>query len=126
MPLSRIIAATAVTILGVTGAASPAYADSGPWVSQHGDAGKATVSSDRKKIIVCDLDGRDELRFKAEYATDNPVDPTVYSVVAPQGGCEEGRTYISWIKVFKLCTGRVGMGGGFVWDDCQGSVWPRP
>lgn len=124
--LARIGAIAAVALLGVAGVSGPAHAESGPWTSRHGDAGKATVSADRKKIAVCDLDPGDDLRFKAEFATDNPVGPAVYDVVAPQGGCEADRTYISWIKVFKLCVGHAGMGGGIVWDSCEASVWPRP
>lgn len=124
--LSRLTAAAVAPLLGMTTFGSPVGAATGPWVSRHGDAGQATVSTDRKKITVCDHDRHDQLRFKADYATDNPIDPTIYSVVAPQGGCADDRTYISWIKVFKLCVGHTGIGGRILWDDCNTSVWPRP
>ncbi len=125
MGRARVVLVAVVVAFGVSGVASPVAADRGPWVSRYSDAGKATVSSDRKTITVCDLDRRDDLRFKAEFATANPIDPSTYTVVAPQGGCNDDRTYISRIQVFKLCVGRPSF-GGIVWGDCYNPVRPRP
>lgn len=122
---ARIAVVAAVAAFWASGVASPVAADSGPWVSSYGDAAKATVNSDRTTITVCDLDDRDDLRFKVEFATVNPIDPKIYTVVAPQGGCNDDRTYISRIKVFKLCIGRPSF-GGIAWGDCHNPVWPRP
>ncbi|GAA2323913.1 hypothetical protein GCM10010149_91540 [Nonomuraea roseoviolacea subsp. roseoviolacea] len=125
MRTSRITAGVAIALLGAPYAAAPAYADGRSWTSSYDGAGRAVVSSDRQHITVCDLDQRDVLRFKAEFATDNPIDPRVYKLVAPKGGCSEDRTYVSWIKVFKLCHGRDGF-DGIVWEDCFQPIWPRP
>jgi hypothetical protein len=65
--------------------ASPAEASSG-WSDYYGDAGQVTVSADRKRITICDLDSRDDLEFKADYATDNPIDPHIYAVAASRAG----------------------------------------
>lgn len=81
-----------------------------------------TVSADRKQVRVCDLDARDDLYFKAEFATDNPIDPRIYTVKAPQGVCDSDRTYISRVKVFKLCVGSVRI-SEVVWDSCNSPVW---
>ncbi|MEO3810776.1 hypothetical protein ABGB17_17380 [Sphaerisporangium sp. B11E5] len=109
--------AAALAILLTTTPVAPASM-SGPWVDHYGNAAKATVSADRRTITVCDQNPTDGLRFKVDYATDNPVDPTIYTVTAPEGDCKSDRTYISWIMVFKLCSGYAGP--GFIsWRDCN-------
>ncbi|GLW99406.1 hypothetical protein Misp02_34930 [Microtetraspora sp. NBRC 16547] len=100
----------------------PALASTGPWSDYYTDSGMVTVSADRKQVRVCDLDASDDLHFKAEFATDNPIDPSIYTVKAPQGGCDSDRTYISRIKVFKLCTGSVRI-SDVVWDHCNAPIW---
>ncbi|WP_157099675.1 hypothetical protein [Microbispora sp. ATCC PTA-5024] len=101
--------------------ASPADASAG-WSDYYGDAGRVTVSPDRTRVTVCDLNARDDVEFKANYATHNPIDPRIYTVRAPQGGCDSGRSFISWITVFKLCYRQNGFGG---WD-CNKPVWIKP
>ncbi|WP_433347303.1 hypothetical protein ACQP25_29690 [Microtetraspora malaysiensis] len=104
------------------GAAKSALADTGPLSDYCSDVGVVTVSADRKQVRVCDLNARDDLQFKADFATDNPIDPTIYTVKAPSGGRESGRTYISRVKVFKLCVGRMRI-SDIVWDQFNPSVW---
>ncbi|WP_157099677.1 hypothetical protein [Microbispora sp. ATCC PTA-5024] len=70
-------------------AASPAEAP-GEWSDYYGDAGRVTVSADRTRITVGDLDARDDPGFKADYGTHNPIDPRIYTVRAPQGGGDSG------------------------------------
>ncbi|MFG1879338.1 hypothetical protein ACGFIV_31310 [Sphaerisporangium sp. NPDC049003] len=120
----RRTTAVVVTVALVTLAAAPALAATGPWSDHYGNAGKATVAADRRSITVCDLDNHDTLRFKVDFATDKLVGPTIYTVVAPQGGCSSDRTYVSWIKVFKLCVGhRIISEIG--WDSCNLPVYTK-
>ncbi|WP_157545910.1 hypothetical protein [Microtetraspora fusca] len=112
----------AALVVSVGGSAQPVLAGTGPWSDYYGEAGVVTVGADRKQIRVCDLNARDDLKFKAEFATDNPIDPTIYSVKVLSGGCESDRTYISRVKVFKLCVGSVRV-RDVVWDQCNPSVW---
>jgi hypothetical protein len=115
---------TVTALVAATLTVTPAHAASGPWTDYYADAGKVTVSADRRKITVCDLDPRDDLLFKADFATDNPFGPSIYTVEAPRGECATDRTYVSWIKVFKLCIGRPGPGTP-AWGDCNPSIWTR-
>ncbi|NRQ32089.1 hypothetical protein HII36_09595 [Nonomuraea sp. NN258] len=99
-------AATVFTAALAAGISSvPTIASSEDWSSSI-SGGKAVVDADRRKITVCDHDSNDGIRVKAEFSTDNPIDPTVYVVEAPQGGCADDRTYISWISMFKACSAR--------------------